>query len=63
VIEDLTVTSAYLSDHVSNYATIDGRLPDDKTKMLSQIDAALERLVQDTAYRANLEGMRHLRRL
>jgi radical SAM superfamily enzyme YgiQ (UPF0313 family) len=63
MIEDLTVTSAYLSDHVSNYASINGSLPDDKTRMLSHIDAALERLIQDAAYKADLEGMRYLRRL
>jgi radical SAM superfamily enzyme YgiQ (UPF0313 family) len=63
MIEDLTAASTYLSDHVSNYASVNGSLPDDKTKMLSEIDASLQRLAQDTAYRANLEGMRYLRRL
>jgi radical SAM superfamily enzyme YgiQ (UPF0313 family) len=63
MIEGLSVTSQYLSDHVSNYAAIDGSLPHDKTHMLSQIDLALERLAGDATYRADLEGMRHLRRL
>jgi len=63
LIEGLTVTSEYLSDHVSNYASINGRLPDDKTKMLSQIDTVLDRLSDDTAYKSDLEGMRYLRRL
>ncbi|MBW2171066.1 MAG: radical SAM protein [Deltaproteobacteria bacterium] len=63
LIENLSVTSQYLSDHVSNYAPIDGSLPGDKTKMLSQIDTALERLADDAAYKADLEGMRYLRRL
>ena len=63
MIEDLTVTSAYLSDHVSNYAPINGGLPDDKNRMLSQIDTVLERVTQDADYRADLEEMRYLRRL
>jgi radical SAM superfamily enzyme YgiQ (UPF0313 family) len=63
MIEDLTVTSAYLSDHVSNYASVNGSLPGEKRKMLSQIDATLARITQDATYRANLEGMRYLRRL
>ncbi|MBW2259130.1 MAG: radical SAM protein [Deltaproteobacteria bacterium] len=63
LIENLSVTSQYLSDHVSNYVPIDGSLPGDKTKMLSQIDTALERLADDAAYKADLEGMRYLRRL
>lgn len=33
--------SILLSDHVSNYWNIAGRLPDDKAKMLSEIDQAL----------------------
>lgn len=63
MIERLSVTSTYLSDHVSNYARVDGNLPQDKTKMISQIDTALERLIEDPAYKADLEGMRYLRRL
>jgi hypothetical protein len=31
--------------------------------MLSMIDAALERLSEDTDFRADLEGMRYLQRL
>lgn len=63
LIEDLSVTSQYLSDHVSNYAPIHGNLPADKTRMLSMIDTALEKLSKDEAFRAELENMRYLRRL
>jgi coproporphyrinogen III oxidase-like Fe-S oxidoreductase len=63
LIEDLFVTSQYLSDHVSNYAPIHGDLPTDKTRMLSMIDEALKRLAEDDAFRADLENMRNLRRL
>jgi radical SAM superfamily enzyme YgiQ (UPF0313 family) len=63
VIEGLSVTSTYLSNHVSNYAPVDGNLPTDKARMLSVIDSALERLSEDAAFKADLEGMRYLRRL
>jgi radical SAM superfamily enzyme len=63
LIDGLSVTSRYLSDHVSNYAPVDGDLPADKTKMLLVIDSAMERLSDDAAYRTDLEGMRYLRRL
>ncbi len=63
LIEGLSVTSQYLSDHVSNYAPVDGDLPADKAKMLSEIDTAIERLSEDAAYKADLEGMRYLRSL
>ncbi len=63
LIQDLLVRSQYLSDHVSNYAPINGNLPDDKDRMLSTINETLERLSNDNAYRADLENMQHLRRL
>ncbi len=63
IIEGLSVTSQYLSDHVSNYAPIHGNLPTDKSSMLSMIDTALEKLSKDDDFRAELEDMRYLRRL
>jgi len=63
LIEGLSVTSEYLSDHVSNYAGINGNLPEDKAKMLSLIDTTLEKLSEDKDFRADLENMRYLRRL
>jgi len=63
LIEALSVHSKYLSDHVSNYAPIHGDLPADKTRMLSMIDTALERLSKDDAFKAELENMRYLQRL
>jgi coproporphyrinogen III oxidase-like Fe-S oxidoreductase len=63
LIDGLSVTSRYLSDHVSNYALVDGDLPSDKAKMLSVIDSVIARLSEDVAYRTDLEGMRYLRRL
>ncbi len=63
LIDDLAVTSRYLSDHVSNYASVDGDLPSDKAKMLSVIDSVMTRMSEDVAYRTDLEGMRYLGRL
>lgn len=63
LIEGLSVTSEYLSDHVSNYAPINGRLPAEKAVMLSMIDTALEKLSEDADLKADLESMRYLRRL
>ena len=63
IIEGVSVTSEYLSDHVSNYAPVNGNLPGEKTEMLSMIDTALEKLSEDTDLRAELESMRYLRRL
>ena len=63
LIQDLSIRSQYLSDHVSNYAAINGNLPDDKAKMLAMIDEALELLARDNDFRAELENMHHLRRL
>ena len=63
LIDGLSVSSEYLSDHVSNYAPINGSLPAEKEEMLSMIDSALEKLSKDTDLRADLEKMRYLRRL
>jgi radical SAM superfamily enzyme YgiQ (UPF0313 family) len=63
LIEGLSVTSEYLSDHVSNYAPINGSLPAERAEMLSMIDTALEKLSEDADLRADLESMRYLRRL
>lgn len=63
LIEGLSVTSEYLSDHVSNYAPINGSLPAEKAEMISMIDKALEKLSKDSDLRADLENMRYLRRL
>ena len=47
LIERLAVTSTYLSDHLSNYIPVDGRLPEDKQAMLRVIDEALAALNED----------------
>jgi radical SAM superfamily enzyme YgiQ (UPF0313 family) len=42
LLENLDVNSWFLSDHVSNFANLNGRLPGAKEKLLSQIDEALK---------------------
>jgi radical SAM superfamily enzyme YgiQ (UPF0313 family) len=63
LVENLLTASEYLSDHVSNYAPVDGKLPGDKPQMLSLIDKALEQISTNDAFRAELESMQYLRRL
>lgn len=53
LIENLSCTSEFVSDHVSNYLNIYGKLPDDKEKMIKNIEEMLnapkevkERLIQ-----------------
>ncbi|NIR14730.1 MAG: radical SAM protein, partial [Desulfobacterales bacterium] len=63
LVELLNVTSQYLSDHISNYVPVYGKLPDDKSSMLQTIDKALDDLQGDTRYREVLEQKRYLTRL
>ena len=42
LLENLEVSSWFLSDHVSNFANLNGKLPGAKEKLLGQIDKALE---------------------
>ena len=41
LIELLNVNSEFVSDHVSNYVSINGKLPEGKPEMLSKLDAVL----------------------
>jgi radical SAM superfamily enzyme YgiQ (UPF0313 family) len=41
LIELLKVTSEFVSDHISNYISIDGKLPEEKSEMLERIDFVL----------------------
>jgi hypothetical protein len=42
LVERLVGPTMLLSDHISNFADIHGRLPDDRARMLADIDAALQ---------------------
>ncbi len=41
LIEKLDVTSEFVSDHISNYLNLNGKLPQDKTRLLQSIDDVL----------------------
>ncbi len=43
IIAPLTVHSQLTSDHYTNYINVEGRLPQDKPRLLTQIDTALQR--------------------
>jgi radical SAM superfamily enzyme YgiQ (UPF0313 family) len=42
-IQDLTASSYLTSDHYTNYIDLEGRLPDEKPRLLDEIRAALQR--------------------
>jgi hypothetical protein len=63
LIASLDVSSEYLSDHVSNYVPVYGKLPGDRAKMLEVLDQALEDIQEDERYRRSLERKRYMTRL
>jgi radical SAM superfamily enzyme YgiQ (UPF0313 family) len=60
LLEKLEVTSQFLSDHISNLLPIDGKLPEDKEKMVQMIDEALRGLEENDLLRGEMEMRRHL---
>ena len=44
ILENLECPSLFLSDHVSNYASIEGRLPHDQKRMLEELDSFIGEL-------------------
>ena len=63
LLEKLEVTSQFLSDHISNLLPLDGKLPEDKEKMIQMIDEALRRLEEDDSLKEEMEMRRHLTNL
>jgi hypothetical protein len=63
LLQELHVTSQFLSDHVSNLLPLHGKLPDEKERMIEMIDEALEELTRDAHLRDELEMRRHLTNL
>jgi radical SAM superfamily enzyme YgiQ (UPF0313 family) len=64
LIERLTGSSVYLSDHITNYAPVNGRLPGDRQAMIALIEQYLEGLEQDNErVRSSLNRADRLRRL
>jgi radical SAM superfamily enzyme YgiQ (UPF0313 family) len=63
LLEELQVTSQFLSDHVSNLLPLHGKLPEEKEKMIRMIDGALRGLKEDDLLREEMEMRRHLTNL
>ena len=63
LIQQLEVSSEYLSDHISNYVPVYGRLPHEKASMLETLEEALTAIQRDDKYRRALEKKRYLTHL
>jgi radical SAM superfamily enzyme YgiQ (UPF0313 family) len=63
LLEELQVTSQFLSDHISNLLPLHGKLPEEKEGMIQMIDAALRDLKEDDSLREEMEMRRHLTNL
>jgi radical SAM superfamily enzyme YgiQ (UPF0313 family) len=63
LLEDLEVTSQFLSDHISNLLSLHGKLPEDKERMIQMIKAALRDLKENDSLREEMEMRRHLTNL
>jgi radical SAM superfamily enzyme YgiQ (UPF0313 family) len=60
LLESLEVTSEFVSDHVSNYLNINGKLPQDRERMLEYIDIVLAAPPELRANMLQPEQLRHL---
>jgi len=63
LLEELKVTSQFLSDHISNLLPLHGKLPEDREKMIQMIDGALRELKDNELLREEMEMRRHLTNL
>jgi radical SAM superfamily enzyme YgiQ (UPF0313 family) len=63
LLEELHVTSEFLSDHVSNLLPLHGKLPEDKEKMVQMIDEVLRELRENKSLREEMELRRNLTHL
>jgi radical SAM superfamily enzyme YgiQ (UPF0313 family) len=52
LIENLDVTSTFTSDHISNLANVNGKLPEDQENMLKVLENTKLRLENDPEFRA-----------
>ena len=59
LIENLNVTSEFVSDHVSNYLSLDGKFPEAKEKFLELIDKFFEAPPETRSRYLQPEIMRH----
>jgi radical SAM superfamily enzyme YgiQ (UPF0313 family) len=55
LLEELRVTSQFLSDHISNLLPLHGKLPEEKERMIQMIDEALKGLEEDVRLREEME--------
>jgi hypothetical protein len=63
LLENLEVTSQFLSDHMSNLLPLHGKLPEDKEEMIQMTDEALKGLKENELLREEMEIRRHLTNL
>jgi radical SAM superfamily enzyme YgiQ (UPF0313 family) len=63
LLQELRVTSQFVSDHVSNLLPLHGKLPEEKERMIQMIDKALGDLPGNSGLRDELEMRRHLKNL
>ena len=63
LLENLEVTSQFLSDHISNLLPLHGKLPEDKKEMIQVIDEALKGLKENELLKEEMEIRRHLTNL
>ena len=63
LLEELRVTSQFLSDHISNLLPLHGKLPEEKKRMIQTVDDALKGLKEDVSLREEMEMRRHLANL
>jgi len=63
LLEELCVTSQFLSDHISNLLPLHGKLPEDKEKMIQMIEEALKEMRENDGLREEMEMRRHLTNL
>ena len=63
LLEELRVTSQFLSDHISNLLPLHGKLPEGKERMVQMIDDALRELKEDVGLREEMEMRRHMTNL
>ena len=63
LLENLEVTSQFLSDHMSNLLPLYGKLPEDKEEMIQMIGEALKGLKENELLREEMEIRRHLTNL
>jgi hypothetical protein len=60
LLQELQVTSQFLSDHISNLLPLNGKLPEEKEGMIQMVDEALRELKENSSLREEMEMRRHL---